>query len=229
MEEEKIINCWVAYFDILGFKNLLEPFSKYLNIFDENYYDKVLEKIDKRSAHSHECLTAVWFSDSFLIYTLNDSYEAFVHLDFMARNFFMDSDVDMPLRGALSFGHFYADKERNVYIGDALIKACEYAEKQDWVGFVLTPGTVERLSKHVKLSRFLAHESEYRKYQVPVKLVKDTKVELNQEELYAFKFYKDPTMIKKIDLMYQSAKNNTVVSSGVLRKYDNTFKFIKEK
>jgi len=30
MEEEKIINgnCWIAYFDILGFKNLLEPFSK---------------------------------------------------------------------------------------------------------------------------------------------------------------------------------------------------------
>jgi hypothetical protein len=136
----------------------------------------------------------------------------------------------MPLRGALSFGYFYADKKRNVYIGDALIKAVEFTEKQDWVGFVLTPQTIERLLKHDRLSRVLSHNSEYRKYQVPVKLVKDTKVELNQEELYAFKFYKDdPSMIRKVELMYQAIKGNAVVRPDVLRKYKNTQKFIEER
>ena len=230
MENNKNIingNCWVAYFDILGFKSRLKSFAEYLNIFDKNYYDKVLEKIDVKSAHRHEWLTAIWFSDSFLFYTFNDSYEAFVHLNFIARHFFIDgSSVDMPLRGALSFGHFYADKVRNVYIGDALIEAYEYAEKQDWVGFVLTPTTFECLQKDSRLSRFLAHESEYRKYQVPIKLIKDTSVELSHEDLYAYKFYKDPRMIKKVKLMHQAAKNDAKVSQGVLTKYENTLNFI---
>ncbi len=219
---------------MLGFRPLVKAFvskfAEHLDVFDKNYYDKFLKELNDKITCLPEWLAATWFSDSFIFYTFDASYEAFVHLNMTARQFFVQaSSVDMPLRGALSLGHFYADKTRGTYIGDALIEAYEYAEKQDWVGFVLTPRTIERVLKHVRLSRFLAHESEYRRYQVPVKLIKDTKVELNQEELYAFKFYKDSSMIRKVEIMYQAAKNNVAVPPGVLRKYDNTMKFIKEK
>jgi hypothetical protein len=35
--------------------------------------------------------------------------------------------------------------EHNIFVGEALIDAYEYGEKQDWLGFLLTPAVYETL------------------------------------------------------------------------------------
>ena len=186
MSDNRIVEgkCWIAYFDMLGFKSSVNEYAEYPGIYNKNFYDRILEEIDREVEYVPERLDATWFSDSFIFYTSEDSYESFVHLNMAAEHFMQSSSVHLPLRGALSFGYFYADKVRGIYIGEALIDAYKYAEKQDWIGFVLTPQTVECLLKNERLSRFLAHESEYKKYPVPVKVTEDILVELSNEELY---------------------------------------------
>jgi len=42
-------------------------------------------------------------------------------------------------------GELYTQKKKNIFLGRALIDAYEYGEKQNWLGFILTPKVYERL------------------------------------------------------------------------------------
>ena len=46
---------------------------------------------------------------------------------------------EIPVRGSLSIGDLYTLQRKNIFIGKALIDAYEYGEKQNWLGFILTP------------------------------------------------------------------------------------------
>jgi len=51
----------------------------------------------------------------------------------------------IPVRGAMSFGDLYSQKERNVFIGPALVDAYHYGEGQNMLGFLLAPSAVKAL------------------------------------------------------------------------------------
>ena len=148
MEDEKIINsnCWVAWFDILGFRALMSKYEKHLDVFVGTYYEDILRTVNEKAGYWPKYVAPFWISDTFVFYTFNDSIEAFTCLNQVARHFFEQILYKIPLRGALSFGRLYADREKGIYLGPVLIDAYEYAEKQDWVGFVLTPCAVEQFN-----------------------------------------------------------------------------------
>ena len=56
----------------------------------------------------------------------------------------------LPIRGAISFGEFYVNREENIYCGKGLVEAYELAESQQWVGTVIAPSAEEYATELMK-------------------------------------------------------------------------------
>ncbi len=135
---------WFGYFDLLGTKARIES-SSHFQVFD--VYARAVEAAKGRTtdmpAVSYAC-----FSDSFIIYTESDSGRDLACIDSVARWFVYNLITSrIPVRGALSCGDFYADKENSIYFGSALIEAHAYGEAQDWLGLLLAPSAVLQMDK----------------------------------------------------------------------------------
>ena len=60
----------------------------------------------------------------------------------------------LPIRGAISFGEFYANREESIYCGKALLEAFELAESQQWIGMTIAPSAEEYAATLVKNFQF---------------------------------------------------------------------------
>jgi hypothetical protein len=134
---------WVSCFDRLGFKIYLGNHSLVDAFCDMRWCLNELE--------FHGQLNGVqfaWFSDTFLLYTSDDSRDSFCAIDEAARGFFDELvDAGIPLRGAMAFGDFYADKTGGIFLGNALVDAYEYGQKFDWLGFALHGSALKRMEE----------------------------------------------------------------------------------
>jgi hypothetical protein len=140
---DKYVKRWVGYFDLLGTKELIQT-GTHLTVF--SIYTRSMEEVKKRKA-TLECIRHAWFSDTFLLFTDDESISSFGELDHIARWFlYFLIEGHIPVRGAISYGEFYADEKNNLFFGKSLIEAYEYAEAQDWIGFVLCPTTESKLN-----------------------------------------------------------------------------------
>jgi hypothetical protein len=136
---------WFCYLDILGFSRLVE--SEGINGILASY-EKALRHAERGASRGkRDGISYSWFSDTFILYSSKDTAEDFARVESAGRVFFQTLiQARIPVRGAISCGEFYSQKERNVFIGRALIDSHCYGEKQRWLGFVLTPSAVARMS-----------------------------------------------------------------------------------
>ena len=147
MENSDIINgnCWVAYFDILGFKNVVNALS-WQGV--HNIYNDILSEIKKHNW----AVSCKWFSDAFVFYTSDDSRNSFCGMEGSLRVFFekmfSGSREKIPFRGCLTVGEFYIDTENDIFFGPALVEAYKCAETQQWIGYVLTQQAVDKAKKY---------------------------------------------------------------------------------
>ena len=134
---------WLSYFDLLGTRALIES-RDHFYVF--TVYATAIERA-RKTLERQPTVSSVWFSDTFLIYTSDDSAQNFAFIDQVSRWFvyFLLTTASIPVRGAISCGNFYADRSSNLYFGPALVEAYEYGEAQDWIGFLLSPSAVTRL------------------------------------------------------------------------------------
>lgn len=135
------LECWLGYFDLLGTTKLINSKSIF-EVFA--IYSKAIEKVEKHARKLN--IETAWFSDTFIIYTKTGEAEDFRDIDHVCRwfvYFFVTSRI--PVRGAISYGSFYADKPNSLFWGTSLIEAYEYGEAQDWIGFLLCPSSVVQL------------------------------------------------------------------------------------
>jgi len=134
---------WLGYFDLLGIRALIES-RPHFYVF--TVYASAIEEATKNLARQ-PTVSFVCFSDTFLIYTSDDSAQNFTLIDQVSRWFVYSLLINdsIPVRGAISCGDFYADRSSNLYFGPALVEAYEYGEAQDWIGFLLSPSAVARL------------------------------------------------------------------------------------
>ncbi len=134
---------WVSYLDLLGFTDLVNTKS-WLEII--SFYETVIERLLKKYSFTSK-IEITWFSDTFLLYSPDNTKCSFFDIDYATR-FFIYSLIEysIPVRGAMSCGDLYADRKTNTFFGRALIEAYDYGDNQDWIGFVLTPSAVERLA-----------------------------------------------------------------------------------
>ncbi len=135
---------WVAFFDLLGTKEIIRNESS-LDVFVA--YSRAIAKL-KTSGKLFQSVKRAWFSDSFVIYTPDNSAQSFVAIESVSRWFlcFLVT-AGIPARGAISYGSFYADRENSLYFGSPLIEAYEYGEAQNWIGFILCPSAEHQLEK----------------------------------------------------------------------------------
>lgn len=229
MECENIINgnCWVAYFDILGFKKFVLKFDYPENphcygVFVEEFYNDMLECLSRYTCESR--IFTAWFSDTFLLYTSDDSYESFVSIAYRATNVCAGLVMQHhPVRGALGTGRLFAEREKNIFVGSALIDAYEYGEKQNWISFVITPEAKNRFNDRAagkngdKKTPWTC--CDYCIYDVPMK---DENEKLYSERLWTAKIGKIPYVREVIN---QGANSKSLTDKHRV-KYKNTLDFI---
>lgn len=154
---------WVAYFDLLGTKELIKS-GKTLKVFSA--YQTASEKLDAWKQR-HPQVSQCWFSDTFLLFTEDGTAESFAAIEMVSRWFiFSLLRAKIPVRGSLAIGDFYADSENGVYLVEALVEAHDWGENQDWLGYLLTPSATSALEE---LGLPVQERLNYRKYEVPLK------------------------------------------------------------
>jgi hypothetical protein len=230
MVQENIIhsNCWFAYFDQLGFKNDIKKFVKSspgnLDAFASVEYKSILDSIKYVLKEYEGEIIPWWFSDTFMFFSTDGTKGSFASLE-SAMGYFLTKVTWQrhPFRGAISYGELYADMENKILVSQALIEAHEYAEKQNWIGLVLTPSAREQLKNVApKLSDGWLDCWEY---DVPV-CVDSTKKE-GTEKLLVPDISRYPHIQESIEQMRQEAENTSGVQDreSIRVKYDNTIKF----
>jgi hypothetical protein len=212
---------WVSYLDLLGFTELTnaqDPFSVFL------YYTKAIEEFSSKRGFRPDMIEKTWFSDTFLLYTTDDSAYSWAIIDSITRwfiFFLIYDNVVKPIRGALSCDNFYADKDNNIFFGKALIEAYTYGENQDWIGFILSPSAIKQM-KQVGLP---ANERfNYAYWDIPYK-----RHDLNIEKhLPAYIIGTHASDIDGQNPCLEKLKQHKRFQkdANIVRKYENTIKFL---
>lgn len=247
MENDNIINgnCWVACFDILGFRHFVEVFSdtpsKPYPILET--YQIVLNQIKRYNVPSK------WFSDTFLVYTPNDSRGEFCNIESASSLLFRSMFTKkIPLRGCLTCGRFYVDEEKSIFFGEALNEAYNTANDMDWIGFVFSSKAKNRLielnsDEDGKTCWDVFKQYYYREYKVPWKEnlrenarpdmlpVYNMNVNINTSDKQARKHQQTLwnsliTMWKKAQIILCEQKVGEEEKKRVARKYQNTGEFL---
>ncbi len=133
---------WVGHFDLLGTKKLIND-NKAKEIFA--VYKLSIEEFKDQSGKMEE-IHSIWFSDTFILYSDDNSLNGYAELEHLARWFHYHLIKEsIPVRGAISYGEFYCDQENNLFFGKPLIEAYEYGEAQDWLGLIICPSAEKKL------------------------------------------------------------------------------------
>lgn len=141
---------WFAHLDLMGFSNLVQN-GEINDVLDS--YENALRKFEEKIAiHDGSGVSHTWFSDTFLIFSRGESREEFEIVEQITRLFFNSLIFNqIPVRGAITYGDFYSQKTKNLFVGPALIDSYTYGEDQKWVGLILTPSAVNQLETMSKL------------------------------------------------------------------------------
>lgn len=146
-----VVNRWIAYFDILGFSEMVnktDSQNDYLGVI--GLYEEALQNQEKlKNLYGDKFdLLFTWFSDSFLICSKDDSANSFLQLRGVATNF-----IDLcllskiPMRGSITSGFLFVDKENSVFIGKGLVEAVFAADCQNWIGLIMTKAAVNKANE----------------------------------------------------------------------------------
>lgn len=209
--------CWVAYFDLLGTKALIDT-GNIQNVFSA--YQKAISKLDEWKTR-HPAIFKAWFSDTFILYSSDDSQESFEAIELICRWFvFSLLKTKIPVRGSISIGSFYADPDNAIYLGEALVDAYQWGENQNWIGFILTPSATNRFNE---LDCNPLIRSNYQIYDVPLKVPRKALVAACVLGNWALlSGFKNP-LLEPLKQMQKKVK-----CDQVLKKYEQTVTFLEK-
>jgi hypothetical protein len=174
-----IRNCFVAMFDILGFRNLRKELGT------EGLYQLLNRSVVALIQHAaagggqsvvrngqrryepkiteHSCDYRV-FSDTVVLLTKDDSVASFVSLVRSSRDLLRSGFMGLktPFRGAIAWGDVIGDGKSQILIGSAIEEAYLAEQSQVWSGCILTEqcrtlaetrGYVSTLSESIRTAR----------------------------------------------------------------------------
>lgn len=151
----KIKKHTVAFFDILGFKNkvlsseLFELATSYEYLLSLVINHLNQKKDDKNSLFPNHQIGSPYcynyfFSDSIILFSLDDSEESCLKLLVFAwRLFQFLLAFNFPARGSICFGDMYVNPQNKIFLGKALIDAYELEQKQEWIGAIIDKSIFE--------------------------------------------------------------------------------------
>lgn len=148
MKQIEYCQSWIACFDILGFREFIK--SAQHGLIVKLQYDRVLrELLSSCNVYNSRCLQRAWFSDTFIIYSVGNQKRGYTCLQGAAKLFFKKClFANIPIRGAISFGDFYANRKEGIYYGKSLLDAYDAAESQNQIGLVMTKEAVDKVGEY---------------------------------------------------------------------------------
>jgi len=160
-EFQNTCNRFIAYFDIMGFRDLSyrnshEEVAKIMNLVSEKIQAiKVTEEYllkndgDPDSAFEKAIIMPIVFSDTIILISgSNTFYDA--RKAIYAASFLLSKMLEMgvPVKGALSYGFMTADLEKSIYFGRPLIDAYLLCEETFFYGATLHHSFEKYLSEN---------------------------------------------------------------------------------
>ena len=211
---------WIACLDLLGFSDfvsrnpIVSVFAKYELCLEQFWHQQ--KRISK--------LEYVHFSDTFLIYAPDDTAASFAAIESASRWLFNDLlQREIPVRGALACGEFYADTARSIFLGKALVEAVELEKRYNWIGLVLSQSATERMTD-------VGLPAEERLNCVPWDVPTRTVLNWGTGSERAFAYLigaSSPVAGENIYLRQLQQMSDRVQGEEVKTKYENTIRFLK--
>ena len=132
---------YVALLDVLGFSAL---------VGGDIGGDKIRDYLDclRRATYQSE-VDYVVFSDSIVLTAKGDGPESLIAVAGACSRLLADLlNASIPLRGAIAFGDFFRSRiSESVFVaGRAVIDAYRFEQAQDWIGVMVAPSALERVS-----------------------------------------------------------------------------------
>ena len=143
----------LAYLDVLGFtklveeKGLEEVYEMYENLIEKVNYAAEryrpggfsvpvpIAKTEMRYAFAMGFkLEYSYASDTILVWCEFNRFNIVPFLECITTLFCSALEVDMPLRGAITFGDAILSKTKSIYIGKPIIEGALCEKKQAWIG-----------------------------------------------------------------------------------------------
>ena len=227
MAEENTKQCYIAIFDILGFKEYVKENShtvvyERLKIIRQRLQENldliriVNENLSKESTSiKFYEVDYLLFSDTILLITENDTNESFINIVSEARKLIAFCFKEQtPIKGCIAKGQVIYDKNKNILFGKPIIDAHLLSEDMKFMGIILD----KSLERQVRIPTLKPNPVFVNK-KVPLKsgAAFHYSLNLNNDEST---FYEDEitneVMLAGIAKMYESA------NGGIRQYYDNT-------
>lgn len=215
---------FVAFIDIMGFKNLVSTMShsdlyNIMRTIDEakTINERIYDLKEKSSL-----VKSTMYSDSIMLYSKDKSTGSFESLIAAVSGLTNDLFINkIPHKGAIAYGTMTLDSKRSIYFGQPLIDAYLLQEELHFYGIILHGSIEEKMQGKLDTTIFV------RKFDCPLKGGKTlhyTVYPMNADSSSAKNY---PEYHFKI---MESLNTMRFKTSGQLRRYiDNTenyFKFI---
>jgi hypothetical protein len=153
----------IALCDILGFKELTKSLDtlieKHLPSFQQALHGAIhgtdappgtLPSLEKLKSQTR--LGIGWFSDTVLLYTLDDDDEN-VKVLIRAVGYLLFRTMVRGwtrIRGAVAHGDTYIDEANSIFVGEPIVEAYELERRQQWSGCALTESGQNRVRDMVE-------------------------------------------------------------------------------
>lgn len=148
----------VAVCDILGFRELvlendlqalingkLALFQRLLGYcMDKGPFPELPPRLTELRAQKR--IGLAWFSDTVLVYAKsNDKLACRDVIETVGWLLLVTMSTSMRLRAGISHGPLFVDPDNDIYVGQALVEACELEQAQQWSGAALTISAAARI------------------------------------------------------------------------------------
>ncbi|MBC8492225.1 MAG: hypothetical protein H8D43_00460 [Chloroflexi bacterium] len=160
-------NYAIAVCDILGFSSLVQGkpldsvVQEHLEWLRKALYYSIYKEFPAkapslRALQDQGELGLAWFSDTVLIYTLEDTDDNLRALTICLGCLLFATvfKVGTRLRCGVSYGEAFMDAENSIYVGKPLIEAYCLQQAQAWSGGALTRKAVERLPAPARTGQY---------------------------------------------------------------------------
>jgi hypothetical protein len=226
---------FVAFFDILGFKDLVMR-SSHEEIYDKlnnlSATKKWLENLTKESGIIDKIgdgeIYTVSFSDSIVLFSKNDNPENFKFFLVAVRWFFAKAiQSGTPLKGGIAYGEISLNKSEQIYFGQPIIDAYLMEEDVNYFGVVAHNSIEKYISENESILELDYINNIIIEFNTPLKCGKINHKNIN----YFTKIVLNDEIEKEQEreIIENIIKDFRLTSSGSPRRYiDNTLEVFKQ-
>lgn len=119
---------FVAYFDILGFKNFVLR-NKHNNVFEK--LNSLLNEIKRQADKQKYFVYIVSFSDSIVLFSRDNTQESLKAMITLSKSLMTKAlQNEIPIKGAIAYGSTSVDKTNQIFCGQPIIDAFLFQEEQ---------------------------------------------------------------------------------------------------